>query len=1260
MSIFQKSVINNHLSQLDKAQVEQAFARFNENYSFSKITEIEKMKEEEYQDGFLRDIFVEVLGYTLKPAENYDLAREFKNQSDGKKADGAILKDENAVAVIELKSTKTKDLTKVTQQAFNYKNNQPACKYVITSNFQKLRFYIDYANEYEEFDLFNLKKDDFELLYLLLRKDSILTDLPLKLKTETKFHEEKITDKLYKDYSSFKYKIYDNLVKNNSQYDKLTLFKKSQKFLDRLLFVFFAEDTGLVPPNAISKIVEQWQLFIDNDEYFSLYSRFVKFFSHLNQGHQYKTYDLPAYNGGLFAPDEILDNISIDDEVLKDDALLLSAYDFSTEVDVNILGHIFEHSLNEIESIRANVEEHAGARKHSSAQEHAIARKHASAQDGIPLPNKREHAPSTTSKRKKNGVFYTPKYITQYIVENTIGKLCTEKRQELGILEIEFDKSIVNKTGKISAKGRKLFETLQAYKEWLFDLKIVDPACGSGAFLNQALNFLIKEHQQIDDIIAELTGEKLRLFDTDKTILEKNLFGVDINEESVEIAKLSLWLRTAQKGRKLSKLNNNIKCGNSLIDDPKVAGEKAFNWHTEFPNVFKKKNKKAWHVTTATHYSRYSKRMFENHVKKGDPVWLSEKEEVIVTETIAEIVEKDKLNMLAYNICGDHTHFILACTEEELPKIVQKIKSMSARACNIAMGRTVPKVGEGEHANAHRGKTQFHLWAEKFQGKEITSNEQLENTIAYIHNNRKKHQLPENTAVEKLATAMCCTHQHAFRTEYDGGFDVVIGNPPYVRAELLSDFREYFQSNFNVYHPAGDLFSYFYEKSFKILKPKIGLFGFISNTFDKTTAGITIREYLQSEVQFLKYIDFTEVQIFEGATTYPVIIIAQNQKGIEKSFSYIKIPKTSQSSVIDIDFHESVSVSQSSLNKGNWSFKSNRAVQLIEKLKLNKTIKLVYGKCNRGIVTGFNEAFIVDLKFKKEIENRNNHDAEIIKTLFEGKDLEKWCIPEIDKQIIFLRRGIDIDQFPLIKEHLEKYRMQLTPRTSSEQVIGRKPGRYKWFEIQDSVDYYKNFEKPKIVFPNLQNSNKFAYDKTGAYINAPAVILPTEDEFLTAILNSKLVWYFLINICVVRNGGYIEVKPQYFEQIPIPELSSQGKTSLLNLTVRNIESTKALQEKSTRFLNRIKSNFEIEKISTKLEKFYDYDFKTFVAELKKQKVKLSLVQQDEWEEYFNAYKTEINSLQSQISACDKEIDQMVYELYGLTDEEIAIVENSIQ
>lgn len=550
MPIFQKSVIQKHLKNLDKEKVEQAFETFRKNYSPSKIEQIKTLKEEEYQDGFLREIFVDVLGYTLRPDENYNLQREFKNQTDGKKADGAVLKDENAIAVIELKSTSTKDLTKITQQAFNYKNNQPECKYVITSNFQKLRFYIDYSTEFEEFDLFFLDRERFELLYLILHKESIFSNLPIQLKKETQFHEKEISEELYSDYSNFKTKLFNNLVANHPDDDKLMLFKKSQKLLDRFLFILFAEDSGLLPPNSISRIIKRFDILKEEDAYKPIYEIFKQYFGYMNIGRPGKkeSDNIPAYNGGLFYEDLLLNNLNIDDEILIDDLKKLSTYDFNTEVDVNILGHIFEHSLNEIEEVTAEIE-------------------------GTVSDQKR-------TKRKKDGVFYTPKYITTYIVANTIGKLCIDKRKELNIEEIEYDESFLKKDKTLTVKGKKLFKTLTDYKNWLTNLKIIDPACGSGAFLNQALNFLIEEHEKIDDIIADLTNSPLRLFDTDKNILENNLFGVDINEESVEIAQLSLWLRTAKKDRKLSKLNNNIKCGNSLL-----ASE--FDWHKEFPEIMK-------------------------------------------------------------------------------------------------------------------------------------------------------------------------------------------------------------------------------------------------------------------------------------------------------------------------------------------------------------------------------------------------------------------------------------------------------------------------------------------------------------------------------------------------------------------------------------------------------------------------------------------------------------------------------------------------
>jgi len=650
MSLFQKSVEKKYLNELDSVLIEKKYKEFQDYFGNPSIQKnIRNSNEEQFQEGFLRELFVSILGYTLNPQPNFNLTTELKNIANSKKTDGAILLRGHAsltkqnslevafpIAVIELKGTDTTDLDKIESQAFGYKNHHPKCVYVITSNFEKLRFYIQNAVDHIDFDLFNLTQEQFSLMWLCLAKDNLLNGLPQKIKESSLLQEENITKKLYADYSKYREAIYNNLVENNPETDKLLLFKKTQKLLDRFLFIFFAEDRLLLPPNSISEIVKQWTTLKEElDEYVPLYDRFKKYFGYMNTGYKGKKYDIYAYNGGLFAPDEILDNISIDDDILHKHTLTLSRYDFETDVDVNILGHIFEHSLGEIAAIAATMG-------------------HAPLTTDTPLTN--------TSKRKKDGIFYTPKYITKYIVENTVGKLCDEKRKEFGIVDEEYAKGRKNrKKDTITALDKKLTD----YRNWLLSLTILDPACGSGAFLNQALDFLITEHRKIDDLRAQLFGSGLVLSDITTDILEKNIYGVDLNEESVEIAKLSLWLRTAQKGRKLNKLNNNIKCGNSLIDDPEVAGEKAFNWYKEFPNVFKEKEKKIWHVTTATHNSRYSQRMFDNHIVVGEPLWFDKEDEIIITETVRDIAIEDKLNVLEYNICGDHMHILLVCEEEE-------------------------------------------------------------------------------------------------------------------------------------------------------------------------------------------------------------------------------------------------------------------------------------------------------------------------------------------------------------------------------------------------------------------------------------------------------------------------------------------------------------------------------------------------------------------------------------------------------------------
>ena len=803
MALFQTSVLKSHLALLNPAEVEKAYKKYQKYFWNTTIQEnIKIAKEEQYQATFLNEFFVNILGYTLFPNPNSNLTTEFKNEKNARKADGAILKEGTALGVIELKGTKTKDLESIRRQAFDYKANQKGCVYVITSNFEKLRFYINYATEFEEFDLFTLSRNRFELLYLCLYIDNVLNNVPLKIKEASIVEEEEITKAFYKDYSIFKRELYRDLVKKNAktvkaklsgveitdnQDDilsleknvKLTLFKKSQKLIDRFLFIFFAEDRTLLPSNSTLQILNKWKDDWDFGDERPLYNLFKQYFNFLDLGRKgtEKRAEIYAYNGGLFKPDSILDALEIDNELLHKYALKLSNYDFESQVDVNILGHIFENSLNEIESINAEIQ-------------------------GGDFDKQK-------SKRKKDGVFYTPKYITKYIVENTVGKLCEERKIELGFKEEEYFKGRANRPKK---KITDLVERLDDYREWLLQLTICDPACGSGAFLNQALDFLIKEHNYIDELKAKILGGGIVFSDIETTILENNIYGVDLNEESVEIAKLSLWLRTAQPRRKLNDLSSNIKCGNSLIDSKSVTGDKAFHWETAFTKVFEK-----------------------------------------------------------------------------------------------------------------------------------------------------------------------------------GGFDVIIGNPPYVKLEMIKDVSKQLENRgFKTFDKRGDLYVLFVEKGFQILKSK-GVISFIMpNKWLQAGYGKPLRSYLLTK-KMHQLIDFGDIQIFEGATTYPLIFVAQN----EEPQKFIKMALLKSADAIDFTTNVNLSLEQylsSSFDSGTWVISSKENKRLLTKLKnkFNSLDEFVDGKVNYGIKTGLTEAFIINKKTFQKLITEDPKAQEIIYPVLRGRDIKKW------------------------------------------------------------------------------------------------------------------------------------------------------------------------------------------------------------------------------------------------------------------------------
>lgn len=1010
MPLFQNSVFTKHLLNQNKDKLALKWNVFKNHFHNTIIQEnIRSSKEEQYQGEFLIDLFVNVLGYIKNPTPNYSLTTEYKNVKDSKKSDGAILINQEVKAIIELKGTNTTDLGKIEGQAFGYKNNQPDCVYVITSNFEKLRFYIDNATEFLEFNLFQLSENEFELLYLCLAYENIESDLPKKLKEQSLSKEKDITKELYSDYSKFKNELHQNIVEKNPKFDALVLFKKSQKLLDRFLFLFFAEDRQLLPPNSVRLILSDWRDLQERDEEIPLYNRFKKYFEYLNTGYKGKRYDVFAYNGGLFKLDEVLEIITIDDELLYKHTKKLSEYDFASEIDVNILGHIFENSLNEIDEIKAQL-------------------------DGTLVEK-------ANTKRKKDGVFYTPKYITKYIVDNTIGKICSNKKKELEIIEEYY---FNDKKRNITTK-KPLLAKLVTYRNWLLQITICDPACGSGAFLNQALDFLITEHRYIDELQSKLLGEALILSDIEKSILENNLFGVDLNEESVEIAKLSLWLRTAQPNRKLNDLSNNIKCGNSLINDVTIAGDKAFNWHAEFPQIFAK-----------------------------------------------------------------------------------------------------------------------------------------------------------------------------------GGFDVIIGNPPY-GAYIDNKSKKHYQNKFVTFQGNFEIYFFFIELISTILKPK-GKIGFITpDSWINIPQAKKLREHVLDFYELNNIVIFKN-PVFEDASLNAIIFVltfdSHNQECEIVSFDSKVDNLSNVSNITKIGLVE------------NWRNSDDKQFQVLQNeidiLLINKIISRSQIASNfievcQGIVPYSTEHLT-----KEEIKNRIYHSNQPLDKNYgvwiQGRAINRYSLNITSNE--YLNYG------PWL-HRARKFKYFIDDRILIQEITGGNPPRI------SAINYSgKLFHDPGII----------------SCLN----VSDLDTRYLLTLINSKLLSWF--NKMTSPKGNRLtfpKILIGDIRKLPVINISHEMQTVFIEKADSMLILNKELQMYSEKFLKTLQRKFSLEILPKKLLDWYQLSYAEFIKELTKQKLRLSLNQEVEWEDYFNAEAKKVLTLKTEIDSTDKEIDYMVYELYDLTAEEIQIVENNL-
>lgn len=774
----------------------------------------------------------------------------------------------------------------------------------------------------------------------------------------------------------------------------------------------------------------------------------------------------------------------------------------------------------------------------------------------------------------KDGSFFTPGFITMYMCKETIRRAVVQKFNEAKAWNCETLDQLYDK-----------IEDRQEANRIINSLRICDPAVGSGHFLVSALNEIIAIKSDLK-ILTDRDGKRLKeyrmevandelvvtdeegdlfdylpgnnesqriqeaLFHEKQTIIENCLFGVDINPNSVKICRLRLWIELLKNAyykinspahqpsnsppelETLPNIDINIKCGNSLIS--------RYSLDADIRQALKKSK---WSIDSY----RIAVMTYRNATTKEEKRSMEKLIESIKSDFETEVAANDK-------------------------RLIQ-LRKLNGDLFNLTQQTTL----------FDQSKKEKDAWNKKV--KELTAKiQKLETELEEIKSNK----IYENAFEWRFEFPEVLNDEGDFV-----GFDVVIGNPPYIRQEEISDIKPFLQTNYVCFSGTADLYVYFVELGLEILRPE-GNFTFIFiNKWMKTGYGMQLRDYLR-KFNIHTILDFGDLPVFEEATTYPCImnISKATDSGSFRSLS-INSLFFSEGLFSFVENHASHLRTENLRNDG-WILRDESLQDLFNKIKTKGTTlnEFTKGKIYRGVLTGLNEAFVIDENTRTMLVEENPSCSEIIKPFLVGRDIRRYQEPKSNKYLIFTRRGIEIEKYPSILNYLGRFKTQLMPRPRdfNGHWEGRKPGSYCWFEIQDAVDYYQEFEKNKIIWPGISSEiTAFTFDRQGFYGNDNNQIIITEELFLLAILNSTVSKFFLSNICDFVRGGFVRLKISYVQQVPIPPVSENQKTSLESL-VTNI---------------------------------------------------------------FYAKKADPLA---DIYPIEKEIDHLIYELYGLTEKEIRIVE----
>ncbi|WP_135365028.1 Eco57I restriction-modification methylase domain-containing protein [Halosimplex halophilum] len=1138
-------------NEVPDAEVEAAFEEISDLLD-EKRDRVEDYNEAQLERNLIRPIF-EILDISFEIEETVmrNARRPDYGFFPGEEAADTAFDRENfyeeAIAVADAKrwgrkldtrGEEKRDFENPSYQIHRYLQETPA-QWAVLTNGEKWRLYYGPTSHrldsFYEIDLPKLLDivdengdlEAFKEFYLFFRQDAFLPDQSGDCFLDDVYDESSVfAEELGEDLQENIYEairvLAEGFLDTNEDLDEADLdliHDSSLIYLYRLIFVLYAESEGrnLLPTDneiysASYSLNELKQIVVENrsktqQEYQSwqtdLWDRLEELFVLIDQGSQGQGIPkqdlyIPAYNGGLFRtdPDEddsvesqFLSEYEVGDAYIAEVIELLTRHEASegdgkvfvdySSLDERNLGSIYEGLLE----YKLSVADEPLA---IDDGEYVAA----GDDDTVTVETGEVYLRTDDGERKATGSYYTPEYVVEYIVDETLGPLVEEIRQDL------------MSQGADTTHSRE-GGFAEEFAERIFDLTVLDPAMGSGHFPVNAVDYLAREiidaQERQDRQALDTEGEDVRSPRTEegelrdinwarRKVAQRCIYGVDVNPLATELAKVSLWLRTLAAEQPLAFLDHHLKTGNSLVgSDIEDVLSNGDDETTEDGQL-----------TLQESLDHTRKRAMEH-----------------VTDRFQDLLDIDNETL------EDAKEMEAVYDEVRDDPLYQKLLAMANVHTAGTFGLDIPDDADERMARA--------LHSDAWEN--IKEQDWFKSAQAMAEEERFFHW--------ELEFPMAFYNQDGER-KADAGFDAIIGNPPYVRQEQLSRSKDFLSLSYEGYDSAADLYVYFLEIGHLILRDGGRLGYIVSNKFVHADYGQKIREILSKENRIEKLIDFHSLPVFSSeVSAYPLIMLAE---GVTPSESQ----KIDIAVLEDLDFttlrseikSHSYEIPQSSLDEESWNLQSNEVRKVLLKLEelSRPLVDYLQDPLYRGILTGLNDAFILSKEEKEQV----GYEGEHIKPLLRGKDVHRYQISYENRYLIRIPSGWTRkhsgaqneeeawkwfkSEFPKLAEHLIQFRDDAQERYDRGDF---------WWELRP-CDYYNVFSEPKIVYPVISKGPNFAYDRDGHYINDKLYAISGENLPLLGILNSDLIHFWIQAELSGLRGGYQEFRATHVEDVPIP------------------------------------------------------------------------------------------------------------------------------